>query len=155
MPVEVMTRSAADNDYLHKDFHGALNIAIDYLHTRFGEDAVREYVRRFARSYHAPLTRELASEGLPAMRRYLERIYAAEGGSVRFVPSEDELTVTVNACPAVRHIRESGGQPARMFAETTRALFAAVCEGTPFGFRLLEYDDATGHSVMRFFRRPA
>lgn len=155
MPREVMTRSAADNEYLHRDFHGLMSVAIEYLHTRFGEEAVREYIRQFARTYHAPLTRELASEGLPAMRRYLERIYAAEGGSVRIASSQNDLTITVEACPAVGHLRNAGYPVARLFAETTRTLYAAICEDTPFGFELAEYDYDTGRSRARLFRKPA
>ena len=49
-----MRRTASDNVYLHKDFHGALSAGIEYLHQRYGEDAVREYLRRFTLAFHAP-----------------------------------------------------------------------------------------------------
>jgi len=42
MPKEVMRRQASDNRYLHRDFHGAMSLALEYLRIRYGEDAVRE-----------------------------------------------------------------------------------------------------------------
>jgi len=45
MPKEAMTRRASDNVYLHKDFHGALSIAIDYLDRNYGEAACTILVR--------------------------------------------------------------------------------------------------------------
>ena len=59
MAREVMRRHASDNEYLHKDFHGALSCGIEYLHEIYGEDAVRRYLHDFALSYYTPLRREL------------------------------------------------------------------------------------------------
>ena len=44
MAKQVMRRNAADNEYLHKDFHGALSAGLEYLHDQYGEAAVREHV---------------------------------------------------------------------------------------------------------------
>ncbi len=47
MARQVMRREASDNEYLHRDFHGALSAAIEYLDRRYGEEAVRSYLREF------------------------------------------------------------------------------------------------------------
>ena len=73
MPREVMDRRAADNVYLHRDFHGALSNALIYLEERFGPEAVREYLRGFALRFYAPLRAEIAERGLPAIADYLRR----------------------------------------------------------------------------------
>ena len=148
-----MTRQASDNDYLHKDFHGALNQALIYLERNFGAGAVREYLRQFAQAFYAPLTRELKDRGLAALKAHLERLYRTEGAEFTIVFSADELVLRVAACPAVGHIRKLGLAVSPHFAETTRTVNAAICEGTPFAFELLEYDPESGRRVERYSRR--
>jgi hypothetical protein len=152
---EMMRRSAADNEYLHKDFHGALSTGIEYLHRRYGEEAVRDYLRQFARAYYARLSAALRERGLVAMKEHLERMYQIEGGAISLTCSDDELLLEVEACPAVTHMHEHGYAVARMFSETTRSVYEAICEGTPFAVEVIEYDDATGRSRVSFFRRAA
>jgi hypothetical protein len=148
-----MTRKASDNAYLHKDFHGALNQALVYLEQNFGPGAVREYLHQFARTFYAPLTRELKERGLEALKAHLERLYQLEGArfSIKFSPNE--LILSVDACPAVGHVRKIGLAVSPHFVETTRTVNAAICEGTPFAFDLLEYDPESGRRVERYSRR--
>ena len=153
MPKQVMERRAADNAYLHKDFHSALNCGLIYLHQRFGEAAVRHYLQQFARSWYGPLRQRLQTEGLPALRRHFEAVYATEQGEVRFEESRDELVLHVAACPAVQHIRARGEAVSSLFIETTRTVNEALCEGTPYAAELLSYEAETGRSTQRFRRR--
>ena len=153
MTKKVMRRRAADNVYLHKDFHGALNQALLYLHKKYGERAVRDYLRQFARNYHAPLRQALVEKGLVALKDYFERIYGLEGAECRTELSPNELTVTVPRCPAVTHIRKMGWPLAPLFQETSRTIHEAICRGTPYKAELIEYDPKTGRSVQRFLRR--
>jgi hypothetical protein len=150
----IMKRQAADNTYLHRDFHGALNQALIYLERNYGAGAVREYLRQFARSFYSALTREIKERGLDALRCHLERIYTIEGADFRIECSRDELILRVAACPAVTHIRRMGLPVSRSFDETTRTVNAAICQGTGFEFELLEYDPESGRRVERYSRRP-
>ena len=50
-------------------------------------------------------------------------------------------------------MREKGYPVAELFVETTRTVNEALCEGTPFAAELVQYDDANGHSIQRFYRR--
>jgi hypothetical protein len=164
MPKQVMHRQARDNPYLHKDFHGALSVGIDYIEAHYGEEAVRQYVRQFARAFYGPLAEDLRNRGLVALQEHFARIYELEGANPRFRRTEnktgtapvlfEELVIELDACPAVTHMREHGYPVARLFHETTKTLNEALCEGTPFAAELLEYDHETGRSVQRFFRRP-
>lgn len=148
-----MTRKAADNEYLHKDFHGALSNGIEYLDRQYGEAAVKEYLRQFADSFYAPLKTEICRRGLAALKEHIERTYKIEGGEVDIKFSEDEMTVRVKACPAITHMRSHGYHVARLFVETIRTVNEAICEDTPFAAELLEYDEQTGASVQKFTRR--
>ncbi len=155
MAKEVLRRSARDNRYLHKDFHGALSVGLEYLEDRFGEEAVREYLRQFARAYYAPLTADLKRRGLVALKEYFAELYEEEGGEVRIRLSEDELRIEVAKCPAVTHMRARGYPVARLFRETTRTVNETICEGTPYSAELLDYEHGTGRGVQRFRRSDA
>lgn len=153
MPREVMERSASDNEYLHRDFHGALSAGIDYLDDRYGADAVREYLRGFAVSFYAPTVEAVRERGLPALREHFERIYAIEGATPIIRMTDDELVIEVESCPAVSHMRAHGYIVARLWVETIRAVNEGLVEGTDFAAELVEYDAETGASVQRFVRR--
>lgn len=153
MARETMRRRASDNEYLHKDFHGALSAGIEYLDRHYGEEAVREYLRRFALSFYAPLIADITKRGLVALKEHFETIYAREGGRIRTILTPGELILEVEACPAVTHMRQQGYAVAGRFIETQRTVNAALCEGTPFEAELVEYDPQTGRSVQRFRRR--
>jgi hypothetical protein len=159
MSKKVVMRTASDNLYFHKDFHGALNQALIYVEEHFGEEAVREYLEQFAKAFYAPLTRALTEKGLGALKAYLEHIYTLEGADVRIELAPDDgapdvLTLFVEACPAVAHIKKMGLPLSRHFVETTRTVNETICAGTPFQFELVAYEPASGKSTQRFSRRP-
>jgi len=153
MARETITRRASDNEYLHKDFHGALSAGIEYLDAQYGPEAVRKYLRRFARSFYAPLTEQIRRRGLDALRQHIEAVYRREGGRIRITAGADEMVVEVSACPAVTHMRQHGYAAARLFHETIGTVNRAICDGTEFDAELVSYDQQTGRSVQRFFRR--
>ena len=152
MAKEIMERRAADNEYLHKDFHGALSAGIDYLQNHYGAEAVRDYLRKFTRTYYGPLREKLGREGLSALKEHFEKLYEIEGGEVEIEFGADELVVRVESCPAVTHMRANGHKVADLFEETTRTVNEALCEGSAFLAELVEYDRQSGRSVQRFYR---
>jgi hypothetical protein len=153
MAKETMRRRAADNAYLHKDFHGALSTGIAFLTERYGPEEAREYVRRLARGFYAPLTRAIMERGLPALRDHLARAYETEGAAVSLSLSADELVLEVPRCPAVTHMRGHGYAVAPLFFETSRTLYETICEGTPYASAWEAYDPETGRTRVRFHRR--
>jgi len=153
MTKEVITRKASDNEYLHKDFHGALSAGIEYLHKNYGEQGVRDYLRQFALAFYSPLKKALNQRGLVAIKEHFEKIYKIEGGEIDISFSDDELILKVEACPAVMHMRKNEYPIAELFYETTKTVNEAICEGSEFDFELVKYDPQTGRSVQRFYRR--
>jgi hypothetical protein len=154
MSREVMRRQASDNPYFHRDFHATLNQGLIYLREKFGPAAVRDYLRQLGRTFYSPLSESLRRGGLGAVRQYLEKIYSEENAEYEIQSDENVLEMKIESCPAVTHIRKLGFPVSDMFRETTRTLFEAICEDTPFDFRLEEYEPETGKSRFRFFRRP-
>ena len=155
MAVERMVRNASDNKYLHRDFHNILNLGIEYLRVNYGEESVKEYLRQFTNAFYAPLKERIASEGLGAVKEHFSGIYEAEEALdvISFEGGMDELTIHVARCPAVSHMRASGVEASPAFAETTRVIGEALCEGTPYVYELISYNDADGASAQRFRRK--
>ena len=153
MTKQTITRQAADNEYLHKDFHGALSVGLEFLENNYGEQAVRDFLHRFAVTFFAPLTEAVKRRGLVALKEHFAKLYDVEGGDVEITFSDDELLIEVDACPAVTHMREHAYAVARLFGETTRTVNEAICESTPFAAELLDYDEQTGRCIQRFYRR--
>ena len=153
MAREVMRRKASDNVYLHKDFHCALSAAIDYLHQHYGEQAVKDFLRQFTLTFYSPLRDALTKRGLCALKEHFEKVYRSEGIRIEIKFSQDEMILKVQACPAVMHMRENGYQVASLFHETTRTVNEAICDGSEFAFELVEYDEQSGQSIQRFYRR--
>jgi hypothetical protein len=153
MTKETIRRDAADNVYLHKDFHGALSTGLAYLEERYGAEAVRDYLWQFASAFYAGVTQAINERGLIALREHAERVYAIEGAQVSVTFSEDEMLLEVEACPAVAHMRLHGYAVAPHFYETSKTVYAAICEGTPFDTQWLHYDQQSGRAAVRFSRR--
>jgi hypothetical protein len=150
---EVMNRRAADNAYLHKDFHAALSTALIYLEATYGADAVREYLRQFAAAFYGGLKKDVQQRGLIALQEHYAHIYEIEQGDVSFDLRSDALTMQVAACPAVMHMRTNGRPVSPLFYETTKTVNETICDGTPFQAELVAYDEQTGRSTVRFSRR--
>ncbi len=151
MPREVMRRSAADNEYLHQDFHGALSTGLQYLQDIYGPEAVIEWLQQIADTLYTPLKEELRQRGLVAVRDYLQQLYDDEGGEMELQLRDGELLVHVRQCPAVAHMRENGYEVADMWVETTRTIYSRLLQDMPYSFELVKYDDAMGETRMRFY----
>lgn len=155
MPTQVMRKKPDDNLYHHPDFHGGLSCGLDYIQDHYGPEAVTDYLRTFTRSFYKPLKNDLQRRGLEALREHFVTLYKNEGGDVNITCSADELVLDIAACPAVTHLRKHNYPVARMWSETSRTVNETLCEDTPFCAELVSYDDRTGRSIQRFYRRPA
>jgi len=142
-----------DNVYLPLEFHGEFSGQLDYIEKKFGPDAVGEYLRDFARSFYAPVKEQLLECGLIALKERFEKIYRHERADFSIDFAEDEMTVKVEACPGVTFMRKNKLVVSALWNETYQRTYETICQGTPFAGELLEYDEQTGRSVMRFWRR--
>jgi len=155
MAVLKMERQAADNVYLHKDFHKALNHALIYLEHRYGEEAVRAYLHDFSAAYYAPLAADLKKRGLAALQEHFQHLYDLEGGdaTIEMLPNPERLSITIRSCPAVAHIRAAGDSVSPLFQLTSSVVNETICTGSDFQATLSDYDPDTGACVQTFSRR--
>ncbi len=153
MPVQIMERRASDNKYLHRDFHVAMKLALDYCHSLYGDEGVRQYLRQFASAYFQPLRAQMKDRGLVPLRDYFTQIYAAEEAEVDIVLEDAELTVRVPRCPAVTYLRKMDHDIPAYYDYTTTVVYEELCRDTGVTFVLDEYDRETGRCAMRFTRK--
>ena len=74
----VMDRRAADNKYLHRDFHLYMNMGVDYLGRKFGGAVVDALSCALCQGVSPPLAEKIRAEGLPALQENIAATYAAE-----------------------------------------------------------------------------
>ena len=142
---KVMERRASDNKYLHRDFHCTLNIGIDYLGHRYGEDAVKEYIIRFVHSYYSPM-------GLEGLQKYFRDVFEAEESSdlLSLERWDGYLRVNISDCPAIKFMRSIGTEPSKWYGYTTTLLYSELAKVCGLGFELISYEPVTGRASFEF-----
>ena len=146
---KILDRNAADNVYLHRDFHGALCNAIRYLDDTFGPQAVTEYLTRLGSTYFAPLSERLATEGLSALAEHIRSVMERENGRFTIERCEDVLTVTVTECPAIAHLRRTGQLYTERYCETTVVINETICRRAGYTSSCV-YEPGQGRCVQIF-----
>ena len=152
----VMDRKAADNKYLHRDFHLSMDIGVEYVGMKYGDNGVKEYLYKFGKEYFAPLIEEVKKSGLAALKQSIEKTYEIEErlDVVTCTMTEDkELLVAISECPAVTFMKKSGRTPSKYYKYTTITVNEAIADGADLGFEMLGYDEENGKASYRFFRR--
>jgi hypothetical protein len=153
MTKQIIRQRASDSTYYHPDFHIAFNFGIEYLHKNFGEEAVREYLVKFANAYFAPLKKALMDKGLLAIKEHYEKIYHIENAIFRLCISKNELLIHLSESPAVMYIKEKGHTLTPLFQETIATVNKEICKNTPYECELVEYKNENGAYQLRFFKR--
>ncbi len=150
MSVKTMERKQSDNRYLHKDFHIALNLMMNYILENYGHDALISYLRQFSLTYHSPLRQRMLKGDLEALAVYFMDVYKNEDWPVSIELAGNRMEIKQDACPAISYIRKKGGEPCVLYRETYNTVYSSLCEKTPFEYRLEYYDDITGACRQSF-----
>ena len=148
-----MDRRAADNKYLHRDFHVSADTGLAYVGTHWGDAGVEEYLRRFAVSWYRPLIAEIGKRGLDAMQDHIEKIYAAEEASdvLHITRTENELAVNIDRCPGITYMHSAGHEPSPWYVELTSTVNRIIAEKSGIQFEMLSYEADTGKASYRFY----
>jgi hypothetical protein len=144
-------RGSSDNEYLHKDFHGALCYAIKYLDETYGPQTTEEYLCRVGREVFSPLIEALRQEGLKALECHFRKVFELEEGIVEFIRENDRLVLKVEQCPAVAHLKKTGQFYTERFCESTVHVNRAVCGAAGYESRC-EYEPGAGRCVQTFWK---
>ena len=152
-----MERKAADNKYLHRDFHKLLDVGLAYIGARYGDDGVRQYLREFAAAYYAPLIEKIKLYGLAELAAHIRSIYELEEASETLTLALDgqSLNVRVEKCPAVEHFKTIGHTASKWYVETTRTVNETIADLANLNYSQRFYDEETGKCEYAFTGRNA
>lgn len=155
MAIRVLDVKPEENKYLHRDFHRSTDTALRYVGEKFGDNGVKEYLRKFARAYYVPLVADVKKRGLQALEEQILGIYETEEmpDAVKTRRTEERLEVTVSRCPAVTYMKSQGQEPSRWYVELTRTVNETIADLCGLGFTLDSYDEETGTARYCYFRR--
>ena len=152
----VMERRAADNKYLHRDFHVSADAGLAYVGKYWGNEGVEAYLERFASSWYSPLIAEIRKKGISAVREHLEKIYSAEEAAevLHINGTENELKVNIDRCPAVSYMHSIGIEPSPWYNKLTSTVNRTIAAESGLGFEMISYESETGRAEYRFFVIP-
>ena len=149
--IKVIDRKASDNEYMHKDFHGALCYAIKYLDDNYGHDATKEYLQQVARTYFVPLTEDLEAHGLKALEKHWQDIFSKEGGKCNISYEDNKLVLEVTQCPAIAHLKENNMLYTDRHCMTTAVVNETLCQDAGYACSC-EYEPGEGKCIQRFWK---
>jgi hypothetical protein len=148
---KIMDHQAADHEYLHKDFHGALAEAIAYLDAIYGPQATADYLAQVGRQAYVALIEEMKQEGLAAMARHLIAVFSKEQGRFTLQYEPERLLLEVKECPAISHLKNTGRFFSDRFCEATVQVNEAICASA--GFRSsCTYEPKQGRCIQIFWK---
>jgi hypothetical protein len=148
----VMDRRAADNEYFHPDFHSSMNMGIHYLGITYGDEGVREYIRRYVKNVYARLIEKIKREGASALAEKIRDTYNKEHAAqvLTLTEGEGEIRVQVSSCPAVIHLKGTGREVSPWYKYTTEWVMEALAEAVGYSFTMHSYSEEDGAAEYRF-----
>lgn len=148
-----MHKSAADNEYFHKDFHSSLNNGIQYLGETYGEQTVRTFLKRFTNNVHRNTIEKIKAKGISAIEEQITDTYKKEKCTevLKITKDADKTTVEIAYCPAVKHLTETGRTVTEWFSLTTEVIMQVFAESAGLTFEMEEYDVHTGKARYSFY----
>ena len=147
-------RKASDNKYLHRDFHISADIGIAYIGEKYGDDAVKEYLTQYTRSFYKLFVKEVKAKGLVILKNNFEKIFKNEEWSSYLHCSftEMELKIKIDKCPAVTYMKSMGHIPSKWYKETTCTVYAVLAEMCGLRFEINYYNEYDGSTEFRFLK---
>ncbi len=138
---------------VHKDFHGAMSYGIQYIHKKYGETEMVEYLRQLAHTIYLPLIEALKTKGLPALYEHWDYVFTIESADFEIGYEEnDVLFLKVKKCPVIHHMQEHNYQVAEKYCEHCKIINEEICRSAGYESSL-EYDQDKGSCVQKFWKR--
>ena len=140
-----------ENNELHRDFHGTTNTTIEYIARKYGEDALKEILRKTGREVYRSIREKLARGDASELLEHLNWFYFREGAPYQLTVSADEIRMEVFECPAHKHLEKLGLPVSSFNCLQTSEVNAGMCENTPWesSVEILE----PGHCVQIFRKK--
>jgi len=151
--IKIMSRKSTDNKYLHRDFHQTMNLLLDYIYKNFGKENLILYLKQFTKAYHQPLHESLKEGNIEVLKQYFIDLYKKEEWSVKIKIAGDSLEIEQDECPGMNHIKSLGQTPTPFYIETYQTVYSTLCDGTPFEYLLVYFNEETGSCKQIFTKK--
>ena len=140
---------------MHKDFHVTADIGITYVGKNYGDDAVKEYLTKYALSFYKLLAEKVKEKGLKTLEDDFKNVYEKEEWTeyLHSELKEDSLTIKVDKCPAVTFMKSVGHVPSIWYKETTYTTYGILAKMCNLDFAVNYYHEEDGSTEFVFRRK--
>lgn len=153
---EKMEIHSANREYFHRDFHSSLNMGMHYLGSKFGEEHLEKYLERYTLNvYRKIIEKANAGNALEVIADKICDTYNQEKAPevLKFNIEGDTLTVNIEYCPAVKHLKATGKEVTPYFSYSTKTVMETLAKNTGLTFIMDSYDNSTGAASYRFIKK--
>ena len=144
----IMKRNASENEYFHPDFHSSMNMGIEYLGSKYGDDEVVEFLQGYTKAVYNKVIKKIKQNGLVEIKKHIEQCYKNEKASdaIQIDYTDDRINVNVKYCPVVKYLLSTGREVSDWYNFTTTVVMQTLCDVIGYSFELHSYDKETGAS---------
>ncbi|OGV51193.1 MAG: hypothetical protein A2X49_15475 [Lentisphaerae bacterium GWF2_52_8] len=122
-----------ENGELHLDFHGASYVTIKFILERFGNDALRQVLKKMAKEVYYSIYERLKKGDTSELIEHWQHFLSREKGDFELHKHDDgTIELELRECPAVRQLKVLGLPFDPNFCLQTQLLNEAWSEDTPF-----------------------
>ncbi len=150
--VENFEIDAKDAEYFHKDFHSSLNMGLEYLGANYGKEHLKAYLTRYTKNVYVKTIQNGKDNPLLAVETLIKNTYASEKApdAISILLNDRSLTITVNYCPAVKHLKDTNREVSKYFGYSTEYVMQTLASELGLEFNLEYYNQDTGASRYTF-----
>jgi hypothetical protein len=132
------------------DFYTAINATFRFIEQRHGMEGLRRYWRELGTDYYRPVTERWQEGGMKAVADYWTAFFKAEpGAEAKVSASEKDVTVDVQRCPVIAHLRKANREIVSYFCQHCYYVSAAMGEDAGITVRVA---GGNGQCVQRFIK---
>lgn len=148
----VATFSSDGKEYFHPDFHSSLNMGVEYLGITYGEEAIKDFLRKYTKAVYRKVIDSSRQKGLTVLQEMILDTYKREHALDAIAVDLDDnvLSVQIHYCPAVHHLTKTGRTVTHWFSLTTSVVMETIATECGYHFDMGTYDPETGKTSFQF-----
>lgn len=136
---------------IHKDFHGAISCAFQFLEEKYGKEVLARFLNHVGKNCYRKLIDNINNNGLLALEEYWRRIFTLEEGEFEITLKEDSITLEVKKCPALSHLKATGYPIYKDFCLQTEVINNTIAGETDLYCSVERYQDKA-YCIQKFWR---
>lgn len=136
---------------LHKDFHGATLMSVNYIVKNYGIEALREIVLNTGTKVYREINQRLKAGDSSELIGFKEYFLEREGGKFTMTKHDNGLfELVVTECPMEKHLKSLAMEINDNFYLLNKFLNEALCHDTPYELSYEQLDDGVTRECLTF-----